>query len=98
MPPARIKPIRVTSPAFKTKEGIHPGSTLSEIKKVYQVSRSETYKSEGENYSVYSSKKGIAFEINAAGECASVIIFEADKPTATTYLKFRTTDRFSKGK
>jgi len=98
MPPARIKQIRVTSPAFKTKEGIHPGSTLSEIKKVYQVSRSDTYKSEGENYSVYSSKKGIAFEINAAGECSSVIIFEAGKPTATTYLKFRTTDRFSKGK
>ena len=98
MPPARIKQIRVTSPAFKTKEGIHPGSTLDEIKKVYQVNRSEAYKSEGENYTVYSSKKGIAFEINAAGECVSVIIFEAGKPSATTYLKFRTTDRVNKTK
>lgn len=98
MPPARIKQIRVTSPMFKTKEGIHPGSTLSEIKKVYQVIRSEAYKSEGENYTVYSSKLGIAFEINAAGECVAVIIFEAGKPSATTYLKFRTTDRFNKAK
>jgi hypothetical protein len=95
MPAARIKQIRVTSPAFKTKEGIHPGSSLSEIKKVYEVSRSEAYKSEGENYTVYSSKKGIAFEIDEAGICASVIIFEAGKPSNTTYLKFRTTDRFN---
>lgn len=96
MPPARIKQIRVTSPTFKTKEGIHTGSTLTEIKKVFPVTRSEAYKSEGENYSVYSSKQGIAFEINAAGECVSVLIFEAGKPSSTTYLKFRTTDRFSK--
>lgn len=96
MPPARIKQIRVTSPTFRTKEGIHAGSTLTEIKKAFQVTRSEAYKSEGENYSVYSSKQGIAFEINAAGECVSVLIFEAGKPSSTTYLKFRTTDRFNK--
>lgn len=97
-PSAIIKQIRVTSPTFKTKEGIHPESTLSEIRKVYQVTRSEAYKSEGESYTVYSSKAGIAFEINAAGECTSVIIFEAGKPSATTYLKFRTTDKFIQAK
>jgi hypothetical protein len=98
MPPARVKQIRVTSPTFKTKEGIHAGSTLMEIKKVFQVTRSEAYKSEGENYSVYSSKQGVAFEINAAGECVSVLIFEAGKPSSTTYQKFRTTDRFNSAK
>ena len=98
MPPARIKQIQVTSPSFKTEEGIHPGSTLTEIKKVFPVTRSEAYKSDGENYTVYSSKQGIAFEINAAGVCTSVIIFESGKQSATTYLKFRTTDRFNKAK
>jgi hypothetical protein len=96
-PAARIKQIRVTSGSFKTAEGIHTGSTLSEIKKQYDVTLTETYKDEGKNYKVYSSNKGIAFEMNSDDVCVAIIIYQAGKPMpGTTYLKFRTTNKFFK--
>jgi hypothetical protein len=95
-PLARIKQIRVTSRRFKTSEGIHTSSTLTEIKQKFEVSLRETYKDEGETYQVYSSKKGIAFETDAQGNCVAIIIFDAGKPLPGTYLKFRTTNKFFK--
>jgi hypothetical protein len=95
-PAARIKQIRVTSGSFKTLEGIHTGSTLEDIKQKFEVTRTETYKDEGETYQVYSSNKGIAFELDSNGVCVAIIIFEAGKPLPGTYLKFRTTNKFFK--
>jgi hypothetical protein len=95
-PIALIKQVRVTSPIFKTKEGIHPGSTLAEIKSAFKVSPTETYKDEGQTYKIYSSNKGIAFEMDSKDKCVAVVVFESGKPLPGTYLKFRTTNKFIK--
>jgi hypothetical protein len=95
-PISLIKQIRVTSPIFKTENGVHPGSTLAEIKEAFDVSQTETYKDEGQMYTVYSSNKGIAFEMNSSEKCVAVVVFQSGKPLPGTYLKFRTTNKFLK--
>jgi len=87
---ARVKQIRVTSPAFKTREGIQPSSFLSDIKKTYnKLKKTETYKSAGKIYTVYDSFEGIAFEIDPNEKCAAIVIHEPGKYSYGTYLKFR---------
>src|SRR5690606_36088458 len=60
---ARIQQIRITSPAFKTGQSLGVGSTLAEIRSQYQMTPVETYKTNGETYSVYDSDAGITFEL-----------------------------------
>lgn len=87
---ARVKQIRVTSPAFKTKEGIKPSSSLSDIKRNYtKLKKTETYKNAGKIYTVYDSPEGIAFEIGPDEKCAAIIIHQSGKYSSGTYLKFR---------
>ena len=87
---ARVKQIRVTSPAFKTKEGIHPSSSLSDIIKMYTtLKKTETYKNAGKTYTVYDSREGIAFEIGPDEKCAAIIVHAPGKDSYGTYLKFR---------
>lgn len=88
---ARIRQIRVTSPAFKTKEGAGPGMSLSEIRKHYTLNKTEDYTDKGTKYSVYDSKEGIAFECEGSGRCTAVIIHKPGKTEDGTYLKFRDT-------
>lgn len=87
---ARVKQIRVTSPAFKTRKGIHPSSSLSDIRKMYTaLKKTETYKSAGKTYTVYDSTEGVAFEIGPDEKCAAIIIHKPGKHSYGTYLKFR---------
>lgn len=88
-PVARVKLIRVTAPKFKTSEGIGPSSYLSEIQKNIKVSKSESYTHGGQQYAVYDSPLGIAFEIGANQQCAGVIIHEPGNNKTGTYLKLR---------
>jgi hypothetical protein len=90
---ARIKQIRVTSPVFKTADGIHTTSSLQEIKNHFPVQQTETYKDAGAGYAVYDSKQGIAFEINPDSVCAAIVIHKAGVINEGTYLKFRTTNK-----
>lgn len=91
---ARIKQIRVTSPAFKTATGIHTTSALQEIKNNFPVQKTETYKNAGTSYAVYDSKQGIAFEMNPDSVCVAIVIHKAGVINEGTYLKFRTTNKF----
>jgi hypothetical protein len=97
-PAALIQQIRVTSSSFKTRQGVHCGSTLTALKKEYEVKETETYTDNGTNYRVFSSDKGIAFEIDPEDKCVAIIIFNAGKPLPGTYLKFRTTNKFINNK
>ncbi|RZM01217.1 MAG: hypothetical protein EOO88_58060, partial [Pedobacter sp.] len=72
-PIARIKLIRVTAPKFKTSDGIGPSSSLSQIQQIIKVSKTENYTHEGQQYAVYDSPLGIAFEIDDNQKCTGVI-------------------------
>ncbi|RYY35374.1 MAG: hypothetical protein EOP46_10235 [Sphingobacteriaceae bacterium] len=63
---SRIKKIIVTSPDFKTKEGLTVGASLAEIGKYYGVRSTGTYKEKGKAYVSYSDlEKGIGFEVDS---------------------------------
>lgn len=93
-PKALVTQIRVTSPLFKTKDGIHTTSTLDAIRKVFKVQKTEVYEDAGKNYTIYDSKSGISFEIDENESCAAIIIHKAGQIGQGTYLKFRTTNKF----
>ncbi|CAM3695910.1 hypothetical protein MUGA111182_03590 [Mucilaginibacter galii] len=85
---ARVKQIRVTSPWFMTAEGIHNGSTLQQISKVYEVKKSATFTLKKEAYAIYRSAKGIAFEIDPQEICRGIILFDASSQPGQIYLPF----------
>ena len=92
---ARVLQIRITSPLFKTGEGIGTASSLHEIQKAFAVKKTEEYADAGKNYIVYDSKKGIAFEIDAKqNNCVAIVIHKAGVIGEGTYLKFRTTNQY----
>ncbi|EOR93356.1 hypothetical protein ADIARSV_3435 [Arcticibacter svalbardensis MN12-7] len=93
-PKALVAQIRITSPLFKTKEGIHTTSTLDTIMKEFQVQKTEGYKDAGKDYTVYDSKSGISFEMDGKETCVAIIIHKAGQIGNGTYLKFRTTNKF----
>ena len=92
---ARVLQIRITSPSFTTKQGIRTGSFLADIQSKFAVKQTETYEDAGANYKVYDGKEGIAFEVNGNGKCVAIIIHKAGITGEGTYLKFRTTNKFT---
>lgn len=68
--------ILVTSPYFRTAEGIGCGNTLSQIRKYYTLKQGSSYKEKGKPIVVYSDvAKGIAFEIDPTlDKCIAVLV------------------------
>ena len=93
-PKALVNQIRVTSPLFKTKEGIHTTSNLDTIKKVFKVEKTEEYEDAGQNYTVYDSPSGMSFEVDSQKKCVAIIIHQSGQVGQGTYLKFRTTNKY----
>lgn len=85
---SRVKQIRVTSPYFKTKEGIGAGSTFNEIDAVFTVKKSVSYPKKNPPYSIYDTGKGIAFEIDQHKKCMAVIVYLPGDKGGITYLSF----------
>ena len=88
-PPAFVRQIRVTSPAFKTQDGIGVSSSLKEIKEKYQVSKLEVASGGGITMSIYDSLKGIAFEMDDHDICSGIIIHTDNEALKPSYLPLR---------
>jgi hypothetical protein len=89
---ARIKQIRITSPQFETRNGLRPGVPLRELSIAYPHALHivETYEAGGQQYSVYDTREGIAFEVDSADVCTAIIIQEKGDATRP-YLALRQT-------
>jgi hypothetical protein len=85
---SRVKQIRVTSPYFKTANGIGAGATLKQINASFKLTKTATFKEDKHWFAVYNSDKGIAFETNAAGKCVGVIVYPAGNLGDFNYLPF----------
>lgn len=85
---SRVKQIRVTSPYFKTTEGIGVGSTLKEIDAVFKVKKTISYDKKKPPYAIYDNEKGIAFEIENNQKCTAVIVYLPGDRGGITYLSF----------
>lgn len=85
-----VRQIRITSPKFKTSEGIATGKTLTDIKKNYpEVKLVGKYKANGQTIELYDAvNSGISFEIQK-DTCISIIIHKSGKKVTEEYLTFR---------
>jgi len=88
-PAAKIQQVRVTSPEFKTEEGIGVSSTLELIKQKYSVTKLTDITDRGRVLVIYDSMAGIAFETDIKGICKAVIIHRANESLKTTSLPLR---------
>lgn len=84
-PVARVKQIRVTSPAFKTADDLHVGAVLKtgDLKKV------TTYKTKNVVYTVWDRGDGLAFEADSTGKCVAVLVYAPEEPYQGAYLNIR---------
>ena len=83
---SRIQKILITSPEFKTAEGVGVGATRDEIKKTYDLKPTSDYKNKDGKVQVYTDMdKGISFEIDASNKCVGVVVHKAHD-TASAYL------------
>ena len=88
-PAARVKQIRITTPAFKTADGVGVSSTLDEIKGKYTLSELTDVKSAESDLAIHDSLKGIAFETDKQGICKAIIIHKSNEALHSTYLPLR---------
>ncbi|MGY3052968.1 hypothetical protein ACVWYG_001165 [Pedobacter sp. UYEF25] len=84
-PAARIQQVRVSSPEFKTEEGIGASSSLEKIKQKYSVTKLTDDSDGDEVLVIYDSMAGIAFE-TYNGICKAVIIHRANESLKSTSL------------
>jgi hypothetical protein len=81
-----VKLIRVTSPYFKTVQGVGTGLSLTEIGKHFHVEHIADYIKTSDTLMVYDdAKEGISFEIDKTGKCTGVSV-HAPKDASTGYL------------
>lgn len=84
---ARIRKILITSPDFKTKEGLATGLNLNEYQKHYQLSPVSSYKGKGKKIKIYEAKgKGIAFEVDSLTGKGVGIVVHQPKDSLATYI------------
>ncbi|WP_440135566.1 hypothetical protein, partial [Chitinophaga sancti] len=88
-PAAKVKQIRVTSPAFKTEDSLHVGSTLEDLNAKYQLTKTTTYKAEGGECTVWDAGHGIAFETDPKKKVVAVIVYSPEEPYKGAYLNIR---------
>ena len=82
-----IKKILITSPSYKTADGLNTGTGKKGLSGYYQLNDSSTYAVKGKTVHVFAdTKKGIAFEIDSlTNKCIAISIFRPGD-TASTYI------------
>jgi hypothetical protein len=83
---SHVQKILVTSPQFKTDDGVGMGSTKQEIQKTYSLKPTSTYTNKSGKVQIYTDlSKGISFEIDGSGHCIGVVVHKAND-SAVAYL------------
>lgn len=82
----RIKVIRSLSEKYKTEENLGVKSSLTDLKKHYDLNSIGTFTYRGEDFTLYSSPKGIAFEVGSDEKCNGVLIHTSDIDPKSSYL------------
>jgi hypothetical protein len=84
---SRIQKILISSPWFKTADGVGVGSSLAAIKKGYTVKATSGYNAKAGKVEVYTDlDKGISFELDKAGDKCVAIVVHTAHDTAATYI------------
>jgi predicted amidohydrolase len=85
---ALIKRIRVTSPNYKTKQGLGTTSSLADLQSAFNLKKEKGYKTDRTPVQVYADPSGIAFEINQQQKCIGIVVYEKGSLPPETYFGF----------
>lgn len=86
---SRIKKIKVTTPEYRTKEGIGTGDSLINIARVFIVRPIDTFRSQKLLYTTYGTRQGMTLVINPQGICQAIIVHDlSDESENDAYLPF----------
>lgn len=88
--PAKVKQIQVTSPNYKTSNGISTGSTMPAIREQFGSLNPIAYYTNKQNKKVYifdDQAEGITFEVTPPDStCVAITVHEKGKDITATYL------------
>ena len=86
---SRAQQILVTSPFFKTADGIQTGISYRQISTRYTLKKASTFGKGARQLTVYDDKaKGIAFEFNPERLCSGIIVHKPGADGGVAYSAF----------
>lgn len=83
---SRIKAIRSLSKDFKTVDNLGVSSSIEELKIHYNLDAVGKFTFNGKHYFLYTTQKGIAFEIGMDQKCNGVLLYVQDTDPENFYI------------
>lgn len=83
---SRIKAIRSLSKNFKTVDNLGVSSSLDDLKKYYRLTPIGKFTFNGKHYFLYTTPKGIAFEIGMDQKCNGILLYLQDTDPENFYI------------
>ncbi|ASU36665.1 hypothetical protein [Mucilaginibacter xinganensis] len=84
---AHIRKVLVTSPDFKTAEGLNTGLDLTKYQEHYKLKQISSYTDKGKKVKVYEATgKGIAFEVDSLSNKGVAIVVHQPNDSRATYI------------
>lgn len=83
---SRIKAIRSLSSDYRTEDNLGVNSTIAELKRYYRLDYAGKFAYNGKHYSLYTTNKGIAFEIGMNQKCHGILLYNKNTDITATYL------------
>lgn len=83
---SRIKAIRSLSKDFKTEDNLGVSSSIEALKRYYRLDPAGKFTFDGKHYFLYTTHKGIAFEIGMNQKCHGILLYPINAEPETFYL------------
>lgn len=86
---SRVKAIHVSSPSFKTQNGLYAGVLIADAKKLHKLDSLSAFKINGRKRVLYDDvAAGIAFDTDRSGNIIGVTVHEPGKSALNAYEAF----------
>lgn len=83
---SRIKLIRTNAATYQTKNKLGVEASLGEIRQEFILEKVGSFKENGEQFTLYDTDKGIAFEIDENQKCSGILLHLIDQKATAFYL------------
>jgi hypothetical protein len=83
---SRVKVIRTLSPDYRTEDNLGVNTPLAELKRYYRLEYAGKFAYNGKHYLLYTTNKGIAFEVGMNQKCHGVLLYDRNENVTATYL------------
>lgn len=83
---SRIKAIRSLSKDFKTVDNLGISSAIDQLKRYYRLDAAGKFTENGKHYYLYTTNKGIAFEIGMDQKCHGILLYNQGTDPENLYI------------